>query len=260
MTARLLQKTVCAIVVAAAVIAVTSPTMHAQSTLDGVTLDVRPDNQVNALGDPVPLTMHIVNTSPRVIAMPADVSVGSGHLEVWIARGDGPFQKYMGPGWGLRDLHGANKTLERGRPWTATATILFNHGVATDHLNPAAAAAALGDRMPKSGFAFAAAGTYQMKVRMYSIDFREYIESAPIGLSMREPEGIDGQVWRALNQDPELAYFMHAQGPNGHPASATSEALVATIERLVDAYPSSRYAEGMKKSVAVYSARMQQTR
>ena len=111
--------------------------------------------------------------------------------------------------------------------------------------------------MPKSGYAFTVAGTYQMMVRMYSMDFGKYIESAPIGLSIREPEGIDGQVWRAPNQDPELAYFMHAQGPNGHPASARSQALVSTLEGLISAYPSSRYAEAMNKSMAAYNARLQ---
>jgi hypothetical protein len=252
-----LQEIACAAVLAIAGI-VTTSTTHAQSALAGVVLDVHADRQAYVLGDPVELTMRMMNTSARAVPMPADASVASGHLEVWIARGNGSFQKYLGPGWGLRDLAGANKMLERGRPWTATATILFNHGVAVDHLSAAAAAAAADGRMPQTGFAFAAAGGYRMKVRMYSLDFDEYIESAPMMISMSEPQGVDREVWRALNQDPELAYFMHAQGPNGHPASAKTQAMVSTLEGLVAAFPSSRYAHRMSASLAAYTSLLQQ--
>jgi hypothetical protein len=249
------------VLAAATLIALAVATAEAQSRGPAAAaLMVRADKPQYALGESVELSIEITNTSARDLAIPAEANVWTGYLEVLIAAADGSFLKYAGPGFGLRDSTAGSRILQRGQSANTTATVLFNHGVEVGHLSASARAAALQGRLPNTGFAFLAGGAYQMKARLYSLDFSEYIESQPIGIVVNEPQGTDRQVWNVLSRDPDFAYFLQAGGPKGHPSSQKSVALVSTLDALLDAYPTSRYAAAMKRALATNNARVEEAR
>lgn len=227
------------------------PAARAQSgSADGVVVDVRADRQAYQLGDAVSLAVRVTNGSPRSIPIPAALDVWVGNVEVFIAAGDGPFVRYTGPGWGLRDeLRGGTRTLARGKSWTTEAAILYNHGVKTDHLS-AAARREVQERLLDSGFAFQAAGVYRLKVQVHG--FADVLESEAVAIAVTEPTGGDRLVWNAMKSDADVAYFLHTGGPKGHPRAAKSQVLVATLQRLATVHPSSRYAAVIRQRLATF--------
>lgn len=237
---------------AACLVAQAQPAASQPTSLDGLTMLVRPDKRIYTLGEPVHLAVRLVNTSPRAIVIPAEADVWTGHVEVFIASQPGEYARCTGPGWGLRDLLAEEaRILQPGDSWTTQATILYNHGVRTDHLAPAARAEMRG-RLLNSGFAFRSPGVYYIKVAVYGFNFADALQSADVQVAMTEPQGVDRDVWNALNARPELAYFLHTGGPHGHPHSDESVALVETLERLAATDPSSRYAEAIRARIAAH--------
>lgn len=131
------------IAAAACLVAQAQPAVSQPISLDGLTIGVRANKRIYTLGEPVQLTVRLTNTSPRAIVIPAEADVWVGRVEVFIASQNGEYAKYTGPGWGLRDLVAEEvRILQPGDSWTTQATILYNHGVRTDHLAPAARAMA----------------------------------------------------------------------------------------------------------------------
>lgn len=224
----------------------------AQPAGSGVVVDLRTDKQTYHLGDPVSLDVRIVNASARRVAVPVALNVWVGNVEVVVATANGPFVRYTGPGWGLRDvINGGTRPLDRGQSWTTAAAMLYNHGMKTDHLTAAARADA-SDRLLESGFAFRSEGVYRVKVLVHGLGFADPIESDVVEIAIVEPKGTDRIVWNALKGDADAAYFLHTGGPKGHPRAAGSLLVAEKLQRLAAAYPSSRYAAVIQERLASF--------
>jgi len=228
--------------------------------VEGVAIELRPDKRIYQLGEPVNLEVRIANRSSRAVAIPAAADVWVGHVEVFIASRSGDYAQYTGPGWGLHDvIGGGTRILEQGQEWTTPAVILYNHGLETRHLSPAARADLRG-RLLDSGFAFRSPGAYRIKARLHGSGFTDVTESDAVEIVVTQPQGIDRTVWNALNSSPHAAYFLHTGGPKAHPLAATSLTTVEMLEQLASAYPSSRYAEGIRNRLDAFERTIERLR
>ena len=217
----------------------------------GAALEVRTSRQAYVLGEPVDLEIGVRNGSNRPIAIPAGFAVLQGYVGVLIASGDGPFREYRGPGWGLDDARSSPVVLGPRQRVTTTASILFNHGMPSGHLNPRAAAQ-VATRYLDEGYALPAAGRYRIKAVLHDENGEDVVESQALEITVEEPTGEDREVWSTLRSDPELGYFMQAGGPRGRSSELRRQQLVTTLERLATYHPGSRYTEILRERLVRY--------
>lgn len=213
-------------------------------------LEVRSSQPAYALGDPVDLEIVVRNASTQPISIPAGFDVLQGFVGVEVAFGDGPFREYRGPGWGLEDATGEARVILGPKQRVATtANILFNHGSASGHLNPQAAAE-IASRYLDEGYALPSAGRYRIRAVMHGGNAS--IWSEPIEIVVEQPTGEDAEVWNTLRSDPELGYFMQTGGPRGRSSAARRQQLISTVAQLVTYHPGSRYSEVLRERLSRY--------
>ena len=170
------------------------------------------------------------------------------------------YKEYRGPGWGLRDVaESGSITLRPGQAHRTRATILYNHGVETEHLN-ARRAKEIREQFLGTGYALGTPGRYRIKARLYGHRFVNYIESAPIEITVSEPTGIDREVWEVLKTDPEYGYFIQSGGPKGHPTTPRNVQMMETLEKIANDQPLSRYTEGINQSLSKHRAVLEDLR
>jgi hypothetical protein len=221
------------------------------SSRSGAVLEVRTSRQAYSLGEPVDLEIGARNGSNQPIVIPGGLDVLQGFVQVVVAFEDGPFREYRGPGWGLEDARSAPVVLGPRQRMTTAASILFNHGVPSGHLNRDAAAEVAG-RFLTEGYALPVPGRYRIKAVLFDERGDEVVESQPIEIAVEEPTGEDREVWGVLRSDPELGYFVQAGAPRGRSSDVRKQQLVTTLERLVAYHPGSRYAEVLRERLARY--------
>lgn len=215
-------------------------------------LALRADRTSYVLGEPVNLDVKVVNLSSTPAVIPEGADVWVGHLELLIAFEDGRYRTYRGPGWGLTDSPGSGSiTLLRGQAHMTQATILYHQGVDTDHLN-ARRAREIREHFLETGYALAMPGRYRIKARLYDERFADSIASAPIDITVDEPDGIDRDVWAVLKENPDFGYFIQSGGPHGHPTAPENVRMVETLEELANEQPLGRYAEVIRRSLDIH--------
>jgi hypothetical protein len=219
-------------------------------TLPGVTVEVRTDRQAYVLGETVEVEILARNGSSRPIAIPGGFDVWQGYVGVMVAFEDGPFREYRGPGWGLHDVALSSPLVMGPKQTVATsASILFNHGVPSGHLN-AETAAAVSVGYLADGYALPVPGQYRIKAVLHGAAGDDAIESEPVEVAVEEPAGEDREVWNVLRSDPELGYFMQAGGPRSRSSELRRQHLVSVLERLMTHYPASRHAEILRERLS----------
>jgi hypothetical protein len=220
----------------------------------GLRLVLTADSMSYVLGQPVNLDVSVVNTSQTPALIPDGADVWEGYVEVLIAFEDGGYKEYKGPGWGLRDVaRSGSIAVGRGHAHTTQATILYNHGVETQHLN-ALRAREIEERFLETGYALATPGRYRIKARLYDRRFVSSIESPPIEITVGEPAGVDREVWEVLKTDPDYGYFIQSGGPRGHPRDPRNTKMAETLEKLANDRPQSRYTEAITRALGNHRA------
>jgi hypothetical protein len=231
-----------------------SPDQRRGRSLQGLAFDLQTDKASYLPGEPVELVIRVTNRSSATVLISPGFDVWVGHVEIRIAYENSEYKAYKGPGWGLRDIAATVPiTLAAGRAFSTQATILYNRGVGSTQLNARARKAIAEDRL-EEGYALATPGRYQIKAVLYGHAFADKVESRPVVVAVSEPGGADKDVWSALEADPELGYFIQAAGPRGDPAAPRSTKLPETLEKIMSDYPSSRYADAIRRSVSEYRA------
>jgi hypothetical protein len=221
------------------------------ASLKSITLDVRPDRASYVLGELVTLEIVARNRSARPIAIPG-LEVWDGRVGVMIASGDGPFREYRGPGWGLHDVAaGEPITLRARQSVKGEATVLYNHGTESRHLNREASAT-ITTRYMEEGYAFAVPGTYRIKAVLYAQGFDDVVESEPAQILVEQPAAADLEVWNVLRTNGHLGYFIQAGSPRARSTPETRQRLVDTLERLATDYPDSRHADRVRERLTTY--------
>ena len=223
----------------------------------GLSVEVRPVRQDYVLGEMVKLFIRVNNRSGRAVTLPEAPSVANGRLRVLVAAPGEGFKRYEGPGWGLQDVAGRTAVeLAPGQSLEAQATILYNHHQEIGHLAEPYAAKIARENLT-TDFGFAEPGTYRIQVVLAGDGPGEDITSTPAEIRVAAPAGSDLEVWNALAQDPELAYFIQAGIPKGDPRSTKSTRQAQTLLSLLQAHPESRQAVDIQSGIARYNSALQ---
>lgn len=232
----------------------------AGSPAAGLSVEVRPVSQEYVLGEMVKLSIRITNPSDRTVTLPEPPSVANGRLRVLIAAPGEGFKRYEGPGWGLQDVAGRTAVeLAPGQSLETQATILYNHHQETSHLAEPYAARIARETLT-TDFGFAQPGTYRIQVVLAGDEPGADVASAPAQIQVTAPAGADLEVWKALAQDPELAYFIQAGIPKSDPRSSKATRQAQVLLSLLQAHPESRQAVDIQSGIARYNSALQKLR
>ena len=224
----------------------------------GLALTLRSSKPTYALGELVSLKIEVSNQTEQTVSLSTATDVWTGAVRVFIADEGGEFKEYRGPGWGLKDAVGAAQIeIPPGGSFETTATVLYNHRPETGHLSEVYASEINGKRLGTE-YAFARPGAYRLKAALQTEG--DTVESGALELDIREPQGVDRSIWKALREEPELGYFIQSGGPKGPPETPRGRHLEATLERLAGSFPEGRQAEGIRAGLAEYRALLEELR
>lgn len=226
-------------------------------TLTGLAFEVKPEKHSYLPGEPVVMSLKVTNRSGAPVLFNADSDVWHGYVKIFVAAEGEDYGEYVGPDWGLEDSVRARRVkLEPGQSFETSASVLYNHRVATGHLNEAAARHAAAGRLGRE-YALATPGRYAIKAVLYGADFRSKLESGPVRVEVREPVGPDAEVWRVLSGNPKFGYFIQSGSLGENPAGPQARELITTLEGLLQSYPASGYAERIRHSLVQYRAMLE---
>ncbi|HEV2851348.1 MAG TPA: hypothetical protein VHC97_00940 [Thermoanaerobaculia bacterium] len=178
------------------------------------------------LGNVVRLTIRVTNVSGQTVETPEIPSMQNGLVRLFVADKEA-FREYKWPGV-RSDGDSAGFQVSPGQVLETEATIMY---LDTD-------------------YAFAKAGTYRIKAVVVAGE--AVLESQPVTIRVNEPMGADLEVWKVLQANPELGYFVQFGAPRTYLRTAESATLVKTLNDLIVAYPDSRQADDILLSLARY--------
>lgn len=187
------------------------------------------------LGVPVEFTVSVLNTSNApVLTTTHDLRPEWGEMSLFISEDGTNFRGFMGPEWETWE-GGAQKTpFNPGDKVQASFSLLWNGPNDTTSL------------APTQGFAFPHAGTYFVKVKIFS-DVGELMSNV-VRVVMRQPQGDDAAIWEALKANKRMAlYYVR---PNLDDAAAGEG---EKLQQLLNRYPNSSHVASMNKALAVYA-------
>ncbi|MFN2455862.1 MAG: hypothetical protein ABR577_16760 [Pyrinomonadaceae bacterium] len=218
-------------------------------------IEVRSDKKSYVPGEPVALKFKVINKSNTPISVEG-ADVQHGYLKVLIAYQGEDFKEYLGPQWGLQDdVDGGVMTVEPQGSFETEATVLYNHRLESCHLSEIYVKQNTSKRV-ETEYALNRPGEYRIKTSLYTAEAEREIESEPISISVEEPKGDDLEVWNRIKGDAAYGYFIQTGDLMAHPNSAKAKRVVGTLEEIVNMYPSSRYAEHIRDSLARFKVSM----
>ncbi len=208
----------------------------------------KPDKESIVLGEPITIQFEISNNGET----PIKVHVGgveTGFLKVLIAGQDGDFKRYFGYGWGLLMGKMSNLSPDSSHKYKEVA-ILWNGKIDVSGLNDHAAKEKLKGKI-STEYAFPEPGVYFVKGLSYVGENAVPIESKPIKILVREPEGIDLEVWKQIKGNAEIALLMQSGGFNTGKEEEKQE-LIEQVEQIIERYPDSIYSSYLKPNLEKY--------
>lgn len=225
-----------------------SPRVLSQNA-DGLVLGVESDKIDYLPGDTVPLRFRIINKSNTPTSIYKGSTVWDGNLKVFIAKDSGGFREYVGPGWGVRDVHYKEPiTLAPGQLYETDATVLWNQKLEASHLSKTYAKKVERERLT-TDYALAEPGTYYIKATLLNPLTNNVVESEPIQVTVLEPEGADLEVWNRIKVDGNYGLFIQTGGLPEHPKGPKTVKLANDLETLISQHPSSRYGQSIRSSL-----------
>ena len=227
--------------------------LNGSSTLgqdtDGLTLEVQPDQSSYLPGEMIALRFRVMNTSSTSISVGSESTVWDGNLKVFIAYEDGPFKEYFGPGWGTKDrVAGQPVSLAQGQTFETEATILWNHKVETSHLNPAYAKD-ISEKRLNTDYALTKSGTYSIKAVLNNIQTGNKVESAPVVITVEEPQGEDLEVWKKIKEDANYGLLIQTGGLAEQPKGPKTTRIAVELEEILSRHPNSRYSKDIRSGL-----------
>lgn len=253
MNTRSLSRTITVAIGFMAVVCSTSTSRAEEAPLadfDFLFIEVQSDQSSYILGETVELKVKVINVLDRPICLHSRVSVLNGFVEVAIAYEEENFKEYRGPGWGFAH-EGCLESIElapNGESFETSASILYNRAFKTAHLSKLRAKW-IADRYITTNYALTRPGRYFIKTILYDAEYQSTIESRPVEIVVKQPEGDDQVVWDILRGNPQCGYFIQTGGPRGRRKDPKTEAMVEMLEDLVVRYPSSRHAKGIRPAL-----------
>ncbi|HTG36553.1 MAG TPA: hypothetical protein VLB76_26850 [Thermoanaerobaculia bacterium] len=221
-----------------------------------LSVEVYPNSESYVLGELVKLKIRITNRSDQPIILSKMPGVDTGDISVLLAERGG-FRKYIGPRWGTADVFKSSPIELAPEEYIETkATLLYHHRMETKHLSTLSAKQITRDYVD-TDYAFASPGTYRIKAVFSGEQSLGQVESEPVSIALREPQGDALKVWNALKSDARLGYFIQQGGPNGDPRSPESKELADTLSALATVHPESPQADDIRLSLAKYATTLE---
>lgn len=190
-----------------------------------LSLFAEPEKDALTLAEPVTIKVRLTNPTESEIAARRDLDPAYGTVQVYVSRNGGEFKRYLGPGWGTKDLPaGSPEAIAPGASVSREITLMFHNAISgRDDL--------LGSSLPMDE-----ASSYVVRVELYDGTFRRKIVAPDVSVRIWFPPDEAGQaVWQAMKDDEDLAYFM--QTGNARQAHG----VVTKAEELVERYPDNSY-------------------
>lgn len=176
------------------------------------------------------------------------VDINAGYLRIHIASNGKEYRQYMHRGPRER---WSSKAIEPGQSLNSKIVILDNEKPQVSHLN-VDAAKQVSDGKIITDFAFPEPGIYSIKaVLIIPGEGSKTVESLPIRIEMKEPDGFDLNIWTAVKNNPEIAYFMRENLIATWKEEERS-ALLDKIERVLADNPSGILADQIRQSLEKY--------
>ncbi|MEP6849544.1 MAG: hypothetical protein ABI999_11860 [Acidobacteriota bacterium] len=203
------------------------------------------------LGEPVEMYFELNNGSKVSVKVPSGgVEVGS--LKVLIAHGDElDFNEYFTSDWGRKVGHWIN--LEPGAKHSFSKfTILWNGLPNVSHLNEQAAKTALAGKVTTE-YAFQEPGIFFVKGISFFGEDSKPIESKPVRIEIKAPEGEDLEVWNAIKGNKKIAYLMQYSA-FGADRDEEKQQLTDQVEQIIAKYPQSIYSGYLKTNLEKFKA------
>lgn len=239
---------VMAVVVFAAGYAISRSPRVSQNA-DGLVLGVESDRTDYLPGATVPLRFRIINKSNTPTSIYKGSTVWDGNLKVFIAKENSGFREYFGPAWGVKDAHYKEPiTLAPGQLYETDATVLWNQKLETSQLSKMYAKKVEKERL-NTDYAFAEPGIHYVKATLLNPLTNNTAESAPLQITVLEPEGADLEVWNKIKEDGNYGLFIQTGGLIEHPKAPKTVKLANDLETLLSQHPTSRYGHGIRSSL-----------
>ena len=213
-------------------------------------LQIRSDKDSYLPGQVIELNFRISNNTNESLLLEPGANVKTGRLQVFISEGTSEFLQYRGPRWGLLDgFPVKSKEMSPQTSEETSATLLHNYVPATYHLDERSAKQRI-KGLINTEYAFPRPGVYYVKARLFDNAYANHIESKPIKILIEEAQGSDLEIWNTIKNDGAYAFFLQTGHSTGQPTDPSTEEIAHVLETLIERYPSSKYIEGLRTSLA----------
>ncbi len=204
----------------------------------GLTTQLSSEKDVYMLGEPVTLSLRIQNRTSAPVVIYGTIDVRFGFVSLEVAAKGGGYRQYRGGGIETSDGYFGPSSMEPGKKFSTSFTVLFNVA-STDP-----------DELPGC-YIFSKPGRYFLRVRLSNIIPDEIIYTESIRVKVVAPKGTDAAVWKLL-QTKDAAYFLHT----GRPRSYNDISILKEFEQIIARYPNSAYAPYMQRSLNIFRTGM----
>ncbi|MFM9905037.1 MAG: hypothetical protein ACKVQJ_10760 [Pyrinomonadaceae bacterium] len=136
--------------------------------------------------------------------------------------------------------------------------ILWNRNFSTEvkNLSKEAAESYIGGKI-LTDYAFPGAGTYFIKAVTTVMKSNKpfLIESGPIQITVREPQGEDLEIWNKIKNNSEFAHFLqYGDMTRGYKKPEERTRFQQEVEQILADHPNSFYATNLRQSLDKFSA------
>lgn len=212
---------------------------RAQRAAPGFTsldLFAEPEKAEVTLGEPLVVKLRLTNLTESDIEARPELDPAYGMLQLYVSRNGGDFKRYLGPGWGTKDMPGgALGTIKPGADTYGEVSLLYHTAVPgrSDLL--------------ESNVPLGEAGSYVIRVELYEETFARKIVAPAFAVQVGFPQEEAGQaVWEAMKADKDFAYFMQTGD------ARQSGTVVQKAERLVEHYKGGSYEKHLSLALGRY--------
>lgn len=206
---------------------------------------VSPSKSDYIQGEVVTFDIEIANNGKSDVFL-RGWDVRSGFVRIFVSREDQNFREYTHPAW-IRGRKGG-KYLKPGENAKSQGAIHWNFSPNRRFVSPGS----FEKEYIMTDLAFPEPGIYLIKaVLIIPGETQTKIESVPVQIVINEPVGEDVRVWKKIEENSELAYFIQDGSPRS-PKEEEREKLVKEVEQIVASNPNSFLASQMRVSLEKY--------
>lgn len=203
------------------------------------------------LGEPVTFSFTFNNTGEKRVEVAAG-GVDSGGLKIFIAdKEGGEYKEYFVGSWGRK--RGGYHKLEPGQSFNLSKVTVLWHGKPNvSHLNEDAARRLLAGKLTTE-YAFQEPGVYFIKGRSYFRENATPIESAPIRIEIKQPQGDDLEVWNQIKGNKEIAFLLQNASFDTDKGEMKQQ-LAEQVEQIILQHPNGVYSGYLRPNLEKYKA------